>query len=369
MRILNFLLDHLCQRLSNNKGFATLSPTGFLTLGDIARFTLPDGSIERNIAEVLEEYNDIFDDMVWREGNTDTGHVSVVRTSQPAGTWRLINQGIAPAKSTGGQIVNPVGSLETLSHLDAGLAELGGKKEQVRAVQDMGILQGLSNEMSATLIYGDSGSAPQEFDGLATRYFSLGTTYTSSGQLIDAGGTGSDNTSIWLVCWAPEKAYGIYPKGTRAGLMMEDDGLVTIEDPNNSGTYLRMWQTHFKWLSGLAVDDYRYVVRICNVDISDLETASDSGSDTSANILKFMSQAMDLIPPGGNVTPVFYMNNRVRSMLRVKLDNKSNVNLTVENVTSKSGFGRRQLSFYEIPCRRIDSILNTESQITTATTS
>jgi hypothetical protein len=347
---------------------ATLSPTGYLTLADIARFTLPDGSISRQIAEVLVEYNDVLDDILWREGNTDTGHVSVVRTSQPAGTWRLINQGIAPAKSTAGQIVNTAGSLETLSHLDATLAKLGGKKEAVRASQDMGILQGLSNEMSQTLIYGDQGSAPEEFDGFASRYFSLGSTYTTSGQLIDAGGTGTDNTSIWLTSWAPDKAYCIYPKGTESGLKMEDDGLVTIEDPNNAGTYLRMWQTHFQWMAGLAVDDYRHVVRICNIDISNLETASDS-SDSSANILKFMSKAMDFIPPGGDVKPVFYMNNRVRSMLRVKMDNKANVHLSVDNVTTKSGFGRRQLSFYEIPCRRIDSILNTESQITTATVS
>jgi hypothetical protein len=347
---------------------ATLSPTGYLTLADIARFTLPNGSISRQIAEVLAEYNDIHDDMLWREGNTDTGHVSVVRTSQPAGTFRLINQGIASSKSTGGQVVNTCGSLEALSHMDALLAKLGGKKEAVRAAQDMGIVQGLSNTLSSKLIYGDQGTTPEEFDGFATRYFSLGTTYTTSGQLIDGGGTGSDNTSVWLVCWAPDKVYGIYPRGTQAGLSMEDDGLVTIEDPNSAGTYLRMWQTHFQWLAGIAVDDYRYVARICNIDISNLETASD-GTDTSTNLLKHMSRAIDFIPPGSDVKPAFYMNRRAMSMLRVKMDNKANVHLSVDNVTTKSGFGRRQLSFYEVPIRRIDSILNTESQITTATTS
>jgi hypothetical protein len=202
---------------------------------------------------------------------------------------------------------------------------------------------------------------------LASRYFSLGTTYTTSSQMIDGGGTGSDNTSIWLVGWAPNKAYGIYPKGSKAGLVHEDDGKITISDPNNAGSFLKVYQSRFQWKCGIAIDDYRYVVRICNVDVSDLLTTSDS-SDTSANIIKLMVMALGKLPPRAGVRPVFYMNESVQSMLAVKLLDKGNVWLGMKEIKGTPVFRPDGvLAFQGVPCRRIDSILSTEATITTST--
>jgi hypothetical protein len=121
-------------------------------------------------------------------------------------------------------------------------------------------------------------------------------------------------------------------------------------------------------MCGLAVQDYRYVVRICNIDVSALKTASDS-SDTSANILKYMIQALGLIPTQGNPNLAFYMNRTVQSMLAVKLLDKSNVWLSMDEVKNSPVFRPRGvLKFQGVPCRRIDKITETESQITTATT-
>ena len=341
--------------------------TVFPTLLDVARATDPQGKIPM-IAEVLQQYNDCLDDIPWIEGNLPTGHLSVIRTSKPAGTWRSLNAGISATKSTVGQITNTCGMLEALSHIDVDLAMLNGNTESFRFAQDKGFIEGLSDTMSSTLIYGNVSTNPEKFDGLASRYFSLGTTYTTSTQLIDAGGTGSDNTSIWLVGWAPNKVYGIYPKGSKAGLVHEDDGKITISDPNNSGSFMKVYQSRFQWKAGIAVDDYRYVVRICNIDVSDLLTASDS-SDSSANIIKYMVQALGKMPPRAGVRPVFYMNETVQSMLAVKLLDKSNVWLSMGEIKGTPVFRMNDtLMFQGVPCRRIDSILSTESQITTATT-
>ena len=185
--------------------------------------------------------------------------------------------------------------------------------------------------------------------------------------MIDGGGTGDDNTSIWLAGWAPDKAYGIYPKGSKGGLIHEDDGKITISDPNNAGAFLKVYQSRFQWKAGIAVDDHRYIVRICNVDVSDLLTAGDT-SDTSANILKLMIRALGKLPPRAGVRPVFYMNETVQSMLAVKLLDKSNVWLSMGEIKGTAVFRPNNvLMFQGVPCRRIDSILNTESQITTAT--
>ncbi len=236
-------------------------------------------------------------------------------------------------------------------------------------LQDSMMIEGFSDTLATHLIYGNSATTAAQFNGFATRYFSLGTqTYTTAAQVIDAGGTGSDNTSIYLVGWGEGKVSGIYPKGTKAGLQYEDRGIENILTNSTTGAYMRAYVSWMQWMCGLAVYDYRYVVRICNIDVSNLNTASDS-SDTSANILKFMSKALDLLPDDGNVQPVFYMTRNTKSMLRVKLDNKSNLFLRMEDIMAPAGIYRRpELTYQGIPCRRMDSMLETEAQITTATT-
>lgn len=331
------------------------------TLLDVARRMDPNGAIVP-IAEILQEYNDILEDIPWIEGNLPTGHQLNIRTSKPTPKFRLLNQGVVPAKSTTGQIVEGCAIMEDRSEVDINVATLGGNAKEFRASEDMAFIQSFSDTLADTLIYGDISSDPEQFNGLGSRYYSL-SGETTSAQVLDAGGTGSDNTSIWLIGWAPRKVYGIYPKGTKAGLQHKDLGVQDVITNFTTGAKMRAYVSWFQWLCGLAIEDYRCVVRIANIDVSDLVTASDS-SDSSANILKFMSRAIDMLPPGANISPAFYMNNTARSMLRVKLMDKSNVHLSVENVTGASGISRKELQFMGIPCRRVDSIVNTEAALT-----
>ena len=119
--------------------------------------------------------------------------------------------------------------------------------------------------------------------------------------------------------------------------------------------------------AGIAVDDYRYVVRVCNIDVSALKTAGDT-SDTSANIIKMMVMALGKLPPRAGVRPVFYMNETVQTMLAVKLLDKANVWLSMGEIKGTPVFRPDDiLKFQGVPCRRIDSILDTETRITTAT--
>lgn len=331
------------------------------TLLDIARRLDPNGSIG-TIAEILQNYNDILEDIPWVEGNLPTGHQFNIRTSKPTPTFRLLNQGVVPAKSTTGQIVEGCAILEARNQIDKNVAELNGNTAAFRMSEDQAFIEGLSDTLSDTIIYGDISADPEQFNGLATRYYSLSGETTSS-QVIDAGGTGSDNTSIWLVGWAMDKVFGIYPKGSKAGLQHEDLGLQDVITNTTTGATMRAYVSWYQWLCGIAIKDYRNVVRIANIDVSALATASDL-SDSSANILKYMSKALDLLPPGGNYRPVFYMNNATRAMLRVKLLAKSNIYLSVNDVTGASGIARKELQFMGVPCRRIDSILSTESKLT-----
>ncbi len=335
------------------------------TLIDHAR-AFNDGKILK-VANVLQEYNDILDDIVWKEANQATGHVMAIQTSKPTPYFRQLNQGIVPQKSTSGQISEGIAIMENRNQIDVDLADLNGATAEFRMTQDKPMMEGFADELADTLIYGDASTSPEEFNGLASRYFTLGTTYTTSAQVIDGGGTGSDNTSIWLVGWGDDKVYGIYPKGAKAGLDVQDLGIQQVTTDATTGARMQAYETVMKWKCGLAVQDYRYVVRICNIDVSNLLTASDS-SDNSANILKLMIRALGKIPPRAGVRPVFYMNETVQTMLAVKLLDKSNVWLSMGEIKgSPIHRPNGTLMFQGVPCRRIDSITSTEAQITTAT--
>ena len=350
---------------------ATLSATR-PTLLDVARATDPDGKIAK-VVNVIQQYNDIIDDITWREGNLPTGHQITLATSKPTPTFRLLNGGVVPSKATSGQVTETCAIMENRNQIDINVARLNGNTEAFRMSQDKPMIEGFSDTLATKLIYGDSSTTPEEFNGLSTRYFSFGSTYTTSSQLIDAGGTGSTNTSIWLVCWGDDKVFGIYPKGSKAGLDYQDLGIQEIVTNTSTGAIMRGYTSWMQWQVGLCVADYRAVVRICNIEITNLETASD-GTDTSANIIKYMSQALDKLPPGQNYQPVFYMNNRVRSMLRVKMNDKSNLYLKDEQISGANSITRRPtLTFQGVPCRLVgfqtgQGILNTESSIELAST-
>ena len=331
-----------------------------VTLLDWARQLDPNGKIA-SIVEVLNHYNEVLDDISFVEGNLPTGHKVSVRASLPTPTWRLLNTGVTRTKSTANQITETCGIMEAYSEIDKDLALLNGNTAAFRFNEDLAHIEAMNQAFATTFIYGDTSTDPEKFVGLAPRYYSIssGTTY---GNVIDAGGEGTDNTSIWLVGWSPQTVMGIFPKGSKAGLQVNDLGEQTVLDSDNNP--FQAYRTHFQWKCGIAVKDWRYVARIANIDISNLETAGDV-SDTSSNILKYMSQAMDKLPPNGMVRPVFYCNNRVRAMIRVKFLNKSNTYITLDELQGPvSGIKRPTLSFMGIPIRRIDEITTTESALT-----
>ena len=331
-----------------------------LSLLDVARRLDPDGSAAV-IAEIMAHYNEILDDIPFVEGNTETGMKTTVRSALPTATWRSLNQGVIRTKSSTNQIIENCGNLEAYSDVDKDLALMARDVSAFRFQEDKGHIEGMSQQMASALFYGDTSVYPDRFVGIAPRYYSLATTVQTYGQIIDAGGTAT-LTSIYLVGWGSDTVHGIYPRGSKAGLVQEDLGETTIIDANTLP--YQGYRTHFQWKCGLCVRDYRYIVRIANINIATLETAGDV-SDTSANIIKYMSQALDKIPPAAASRLVFYCNQRVRAMLRVKFLSKSNTWVTLDQLQSPAGITRPTLQFMGYPVRRVDEITNTEDRVTT----
>ena len=323
------------------------------TLADVAKRMDPDGRID-TIVEILNETNEVLDDMTMLEGNLPTGHRTTIRTGLPIPTWRKLYGGVQPTKSTTVQVTDNTGQLEAYAEVDKQLADLNGNTAAFRLSEDRAHLEGMNQEYVDTLFFGDESTAPEEFTGFAPRFNSLSA--ENGDNIINAGGSGSDNTSIYLIVWGPNTCHGIYPKGSVGGLSMTDKGQVTIENVDGSNGRMEAYRTHYKWCGGLTVRDWRYVVRIANIDKSDL-TKDVSGS--SADLTDLMAQAIELIPSLGLGRPAFYCSRTIKSFLRRQIASKvSSSTLTMEQVGGKS-----VVTYDGIPVRRTDALAPDEAAV------
>jgi hypothetical protein len=329
---------------------ATLSTVN-PTLLDLAKRLDPNGNIDK-IVEILAQQNEIIEDATFIEGNLITGHKTTIRTGIPTPTWRKLYGGVQPSKSRTVQITDNCGMLESYAEVDKALADLNGNTAAFRMSEEVGHIEGMNQEFSQTLLYGNEGTEPEAFTGIAPRFND--SSAENGLNVIKAGGSGSDNTSIYLVVWGPQTVHCIYPKGSVAGLQMTDKGQVTIENADGSNGRMEAYRTHYRWDCGLTVRDWRYIVRVCNIDVSDMATASNA-----AALVEFLIKASERVPSLGVGRPVFYMNRKLREALRLGILNKVSNQLTHETVA-----GKRVTMFDGIPVRRVDQILDSEALVT-----
>ena len=328
---------------------ATLSANN-PTLIDVASRLDPNLNVDK-IVELLAATNPILNDMTFMEGNLPTGHKTTVRTGLPGVTWRKLYGGVQPSKSTTAQVTDSCGMLEAYAEVDKALADLNGNAAAFRLSEDKAFVEAMSQEMASTLFYGNESTEPEAFTGFAPRFNSLSA--QNGDNIVNANGASTDNTSIWLIVWGPNTCHGIYPKGSTGGVQMRDLGEVTVENVDGASGRAQMYRSHYRWDCGLTVRDWRYIVRIANIDVSDLNTVANT-----KNLINWMIQAAERIPSFGAGRAAFYCNRNIREKLRLGILEKVSSNLTFESVA-----GKRVLMFDEIPVVRTDALLNTESVV------
>jgi hypothetical protein len=326
----------------------------------------PDGKIAK-IAELLQQFNPILEDIPLVEGNLPTGHRTTVRADIPTPTWRKLNYGVRPTKSTTAQVDDTIGMLEAYSEVDKDLAMLNGNSAEFRMSEDIPHLEGMSQTMATTLFYGDTDAHPERFLGLTPRYSTLYTSeypsdkpeaevqsnYLKNIISCSDGSPSSDvQTSVWYIVWGEDTVHGIFPKGSQVGLQSNDLGEVTLFD--NDGGRFQGYRTHYQWKMGLTVRDWRYIVRICNVELADMAVAA-----SQKLLYQAMIKAMHAVPQTGR-TGVFYASPAVLAMLDIAAIEKTNAALGYSDV-----FGKPVLKFRGIPVRPCSAILETEAVVTT----
>ena len=305
------------------------------------------------IIEMLTEMNPILEDAIAVECNKGTTHLHTVRSGLPSVTWGKLYQGIPQSKSGKTQVEDVTGFVEGLSTIDQRLLDLSTNEGAVRLSEAQSFLEAMSQEVGSKIFYGDSASDPEEFMGLAPRFNSLSA--TNGNQIIDAGGTGSDNTSIWVVTWGDNQCNLLYPKGTQAGVQREDMGQQRLLDANGNPYYGK--EEKFTWHVGMAVKDWRYVSRIANIDVSDMQSGSVALYDF---LRKAYWRLQNRRVAGGNMA--IYCNRDVMETLDALATN-GGANDSYIRLKPMEIQGKEVLGYRGIPIRETDSLLNTEARV------
>lgn len=304
------------------------------------------------IVELMAKQNDILMDAEYMECNDGSKHKTTMRSGIPEPTWRMFNQGIQPSKSTTVPVLDTTGMMEDYGLVDKALADLSGNADAFRASENLGKLQGFNNKAARYMFYGNSQTEPQAFLGLSPRYNSLAA--ESGRNIVDAGGTGSTNTSIWFVTWGELTTHLLYPKGSVAGFQHRNLGEDTVKD--DVGGEFQAYRDHFKWDIGMSVRDWRANARVANIDVSLLTADAASG----AKLIENMIRAYYLLdnPMQGEGKTVIYANRTIQTFLHLQAMNSKNVNLTLGEYA-----GRKIPELLGIPIKRCDELLNTESRV------
>lgn len=325
----------------------------FPTMLDVAKRMDPDGAIA-SIVEMMTQTNPMLADLPAVEGNLPTGHRSTMRVGLPASQFRLMYQGVQPSKSLTTQVTDTCGELLQYSEVDKSIAALNGNTTEFRLSEDRPQIEAMNQKIAQTAIYGNTQLNPQEFFGLANRYNSKAGAVNGR-NVIDAGGTGTDNTSIWIVVPGVNTCHFIYPKGSKAGMEVDDKGVETVTD--EVGGRYEAYRTVYKAQVGLVLRDWRYVVRIANIDVSDLSGAGDTAY-AGANLIKQLINAVNAIENMAFGAPVIYANRSTITAL-------DNLAIVKPNLALGMGewFGEMVTMFRRMPIRMNDSILNTEARV------
>lgn len=339
------------------------------TLADIATSMGANGTFDTERVNLLAQTNEMLADMVWKEGNLPTGHKTTVVTALPTVGFRRFNEGVALSKSTNAQIEEGAAMLEGFFQVDRALAVMSGDPNQYRLDESAMFMESMNQTLQAFMLYGNAAVQPESFTGFAPRYNTF--SGNAGRQLVNAGGTGSDNTSIWLIGWGPS-VFGMYPKGTTGGLhhndvtvnklAAEDGYMVGDVLTDAAGRNFMGYRDHFRWNCGLVVRDYRAVSRICNIDVSDLV----AGNVSAADLIRLMIVAYYKIPsmlrknngPNGFGRPAWYVNSTIKTALHLQALSRQNLQLAIREVD-----GIEILTFLGIPVREVDQLLLSEARV------
>lgn len=325
---------------------AVLSLTDQLTSLEVAKRSgmSPDS---RRIIEELTAYNELLLDAPIVEANEGTVDTHLVRTAIPHGQLRAYNEGVGQAASQTKTIKDVISNIEIYSEVDKQLIDESAHPKELMQSEQNAFIEGLSQDITDQLIYGNHENDNRETNGFAIRQSS-----TNSGNnpyCISMGGSNSGHlTSIYIIKWGMDKARIIYPRGSKnAGVEYNFLGEQTKTDSN--GAMHQIYRAHYRIARGLSVGHKASVIRLCNIDI----TASNIGTAIAEKIVR----VMPLLARGAGTVSIA-CNAEIKGLMNVTAINKTNIVLPREDP-----WGNEVLQIGNARFRECPSILMTEATV------
>lgn len=143
---------------------------------------------------------------------------------------------------------------------------------------------------------------------------------------------------------------------------MRDLGEATSE---TSAGLMQVYRTYFRMAAGLCLKDWRYVVRISNIDASLLQansglyTAGTGFANSCPDLTDLIYQALARVPSLGAGRATLYMDRLCETSLGRQVSAK-----TIESTLSAENTGGRFMrTFYDVPLRRVDALATDEARI------
>lgn len=346
-----------------------VSQLGYSTFADIVtNYSSTDaGATFVNPARVLDRMTPLVKMLPMKPSNNIMSNIATRTDSLPVASTRRWNEGVKATTSKNTPLNDPIAMFEDYSEVDKALWKIQNNPNAWRADQDMNHVEGLFQLMESMLFYGSLATNPGAFNGLATRFNNLESLPNGDSSWVPNvwnGGASSGNaTSLWMIEFNSESAYGIYPPNTRAGLEVEDLGEVTKELASGTGAVgqnylLQVLRTHLQWWMGMQVQDERCVQRIANINPAAL-----SANNFDENIL---IQAKNWLPRAGEAPGTcIFVNRALKTQIDIRaVSQKINTYFTPPSNGTMDVFGKAVTQFQGIPIYVAEKILSTETILT-----
>lgn len=324
------------------------------------------------IAQLQAQINQPLIDAVWTAGNLPNGHVYAQNLALPTVSSSAFNLGAPVSRGADVQFQASLGLFSVWSEIDQLLLNLYADRGTFLMENQKQFWEAMTQKVANAFIYGDPTVDPNSFAGLATQYPTVNTANASSAaNVIDAGGTNSGSlTSMYLVTWSPRSMFLFHDPGTPAGIRHDvfQDNVAITATGIGQGNRIAVFRERYLQQVGLAIPDWRWNVRACNIDVNALSTAG-GAVDLTELIIKMMSKTPSIFtPPSESLNPMIdtsipgkqclYVPRTVMTYLRTQMLNKVGGTLRMDD-----WFGKKVLMFDNLAIRVCDQIQVNESQV------